>query len=69
MLEDGRSHAAGNGASRIGERVDLMEVRRPTGETESFPNVEADHLIHIREGEGRVKTDEFGAVKRSGGDS
>ncbi len=46
-----------------------MEVRRPTGETESFPNVEADHLIHIREGEGRVKTDEFGAVKRSGGDS
>ena len=47
----------------------MMEVRRPTGETESFPNVEADHLIHIREGEGRVKTDEFGAVKRSGGDS
>ena len=50
-------------------RVDLVEVRWPTGETESFPNVEADRLIHIREGEGIVKTEEFSAAKRRSVDS
>ena len=49
-------------------RVDLVEVRWPTGETESFRDVEANRLIHIREGEGIVKTEEFRAAKRSAPD-
>ena len=49
-------------------RVDLVEVRWPTGEAESFRDVEANRLIHIREGEGIVKTEEFRAAKRSAPD-
>ena len=49
-------------------RVELVEVRWPTGEAESFRDVEANRLIHIREGEGIVKTEEFRAAKRSAPD-
>ena len=46
------------------KRVDLVEVRWPTGKIESFSDVEANCLIHIREEEGVVKTEKFFSAKR-----
>ena len=60
---------AGDGAPRIGERVDSMEVRWADRRDGVISHVEVDRLIHIREGEGIVRTDEFGAAKRSATES
>jgi hypothetical protein len=42
-------------------KVDLLEVRWPNGNTESFRNIEADRLVHIREGKGIVAMERFQA--------
>ena len=49
-------------------RAERVEVRWPTGAIESFSDVEADRLIHVHEGEGIVKTEEFPAAKRRAAD-
>ena len=43
------------------ESADRVEVRWPSGESESFQAIEGNRLIYIREGEGIVREEEFGA--------
>ena len=46
-------------------RVDRIEVRWPSGLTESFANVEVNQLILIQEGRGIVRTERFPAKNHS----
>ena len=41
-------------------RVDSIQVVWPNTESETFPNVGADQLIYVKEGEGIVRTERFG---------
>ena len=41
-------------------RVDSIQVEWPNTESETFPNVGADQLIYVKEGEGIVRTERFG---------
>jgi len=41
------------------QRVDRLEVRWPSGRNEVVPNVSANQIITIREGEGIVRTSPF----------
>jgi hypothetical protein len=43
------------------DKADSVEVRWPSGETESFEEVKANRLIHVKEGEGIVREEEFRA--------
>jgi hypothetical protein len=43
------------------DRVDLVEVAWPSGLSESFRNIAADYLLAIRESEGIVRREKFGA--------
>jgi hypothetical protein len=47
----------GLGAS---DRVDLVEIAWPSGSSETFRNIAADHLLVIRESEGIVRREKFG---------
>ena len=43
------------------DQADKVEVRWPSGETESFDAVKANRLIHVKEGQGTVREEEFRA--------
>jgi enediyne biosynthesis protein E4 len=45
-------------------KVDLLEIRWPSGQVEVLKEVKADQLIHVREGEGIVKTMAFDHVRK-----
>jgi hypothetical protein len=45
-------------------KIDLIEVRWPNGQVESFKDLQPNRLISVREGSGIVKTVEFTAPKR-----
>ena len=40
-----------------------LTIRWPNGVTEKIPNVEADHLVVIREGSGIERRQKFGPMK------
>jgi hypothetical protein len=41
------------------DRVDLIEVRWPSGQLDSIKNVSVNRVIYVKEGAGIVKTDVF----------
>jgi len=41
------------------ERVELLEIRWPSGQVDTLKDLAADRLYHVKEGEGVVKTIEF----------
>ena len=43
------------------DKADSVEVRWPSGEAESFGAVKANRLVHVKEGEGIVREEEFRA--------
>ena len=43
------------------ERVDLIEIRWPSGQVDSIKNVAVNRVIYVKEGAGIVKTDIFAA--------
>jgi enediyne biosynthesis protein E4 len=45
------------------EKVDLLEVRWPSGTVQTLKDLRANQLFHIKEGEGVVKTQQFGRTK------
>ena len=40
-------------------KVDLLEIRWPSGQTDQLKNVSANQLIFVKEGEGIVRTMQF----------
>jgi hypothetical protein len=53
-------------------KVNLLEIRWPSGYVEELKNLEVDCVVHVKEGQGIVKVDVFrprraaGEGKRSG---
>jgi hypothetical protein len=43
------------------EKIDLLEIRWPSGQVDTLKDVKADQLIYVKEGQGIVKTMQFGA--------
>src|SRR5205814_2958178 len=41
------------------ERVDLVEIRWPSGQIDTIKNVSVNRVIYVKEGAGIVKTDAF----------
>jgi hypothetical protein len=41
------------------QRVELLEVRWPSGQVDTLKNVEVNRLIYVKEGQGIVRTEEF----------
>lgn len=46
------------------EKVDLLEIRWPSGQVDAVKDLKANQLVYVREGEGVVRTQQFGAQKR-----
>jgi hypothetical protein len=45
-------------------RVELLEVRWPSGQVDTTKNVQANRLVYVKEGQGIVKTEELNGVKK-----
>jgi hypothetical protein len=43
------------------EKVDLLEIRWPSGQVDALKDVKADQLVYVKEGQGIVKTTQFSA--------
>jgi len=41
------------------DKVDLLEIRWPSGQVDTLKEVKADQLIYVKEGQGIVKTAQF----------
>ncbi len=46
------------------EKVELLEIRWPSGQVDTLKDVKANQLIYVKEGEGIVKSMQFEARKR-----
>ncbi|HKC70711.1 MAG TPA: ASPIC/UnbV domain-containing protein, partial [Terriglobales bacterium] len=42
------------------EKVELMEIRWPSGQVDTLKDVPADQVIYVQEGKGIVRTMKFG---------
>src|SRR5271170_7556662 len=47
------------------EKVELLEIRWPSGQVDTLKDVKANQLIVVKEGQGIVKTQTFEAVKKA----
>jgi hypothetical protein len=47
------------------EKVDLLEIRWPSGAVETLKEIKVNQLIHVKENEGIVKTQQFGATRNA----
>jgi hypothetical protein len=47
------------------EKVDLLEIRWPSGQIDSIKNIKPNQLIYVKEGAGIVRTAQFEIAKRS----
>ena len=47
------------------DKVDLLEVRWPSGQMDTMKDVKVNQLVTVKEGQGIVKTEEFPAAKKS----
>src|SRR5438105_627393 len=47
------------------EKVELLEIKWPSGQIDRISKVAANRLIYVKEGQGIVKTMEFGAKRKS----
>jgi enediyne biosynthesis protein E4 len=46
------------------EKVDLLEIRWPSGAVEELKDVKANQLIYVKEGQGIIKTQQFNNEKK-----
>src|SRR5256714_3502112 len=46
-------------------RVELLEINWPSGQVDRVPKVDVNRLVYVKEGQGIVKTMEFGAKRKS----
>jgi enediyne biosynthesis protein E4 len=46
-------------------KVDLLEIRWPSGQLDTLKDVKADQLIYVKEGQGIVKTMQFGGTAKT----
>jgi hypothetical protein len=44
-------------------KVDLLQIRWPSGHTDELKNIDVDRVIHVKEGQGIVKQDTFKSSK------
>ena len=47
------------------DKVELLEVRWPSGQVDTMKDVKVNQLVMVKEGQGIVKTEEFAAAKRT----
>jgi len=47
------------------EKVDLLEIRWPSGQVDTLKEVKPNQLVVVEEGKGIVRTEQFGAAKKS----
>jgi hypothetical protein len=47
------------------EKVELLEIRWPSGVVETLKEIKVNQLIHVKENEGIVKTQQFGATRNA----
>jgi len=52
------------GLGKVG-KVDLLEIRWPSGQVDTLKDVKADQLIYVKEGQGIVKTMQFGGTAKT----
>ena len=45
------------------DKVDLLEIRWPSGQVDTMKDVKANHLVYVKEGEGIVRTTQFDGSK------
>jgi hypothetical protein len=46
------------------DRVDLIEIRWPSGQVDTLKDIKADQLIYVKEGQGIVKTMQFSGTSK-----
>src|SRR5206468_10868775 len=46
------------------QRVELLEIRWPSGQVDTLKHLETNRLAHVKEGQGIVKTEEFASSHR-----
>ena len=46
------------------EKVDLLEIRWPSGQTDTLKDVKANQVIYVKEGEGITRTMQFPPKKK-----
>jgi hypothetical protein len=46
------------------QRVELLEIRWPSGQVDTLKNLDANRLVYVKEGQGIVKTEEFASSHR-----
>ena len=49
------------------EKVDLLEIRWPSGQTETLKNLPANQLVYVKEGAGIIRSLKFPAGKKVAG--
>ena len=49
------------------EKVDLLEIRWPSGQTETLKDVKPNQLVFVKEGEGLVRTMQFPTAQTKSG--
>jgi hypothetical protein len=42
------------------EKVDAMEIRWPSGQVDTLKGIEANQLLHVKEGQGIIRSEKFG---------
>ncbi|HMK20869.1 MAG TPA: CRTAC1 family protein [Terriglobales bacterium] len=47
------------------EKVDVLEIRWPSGQVDTLKDVKANQLIYVKEGAGITRTEQFGYSKRA----
>ena len=46
-------------------KIDVLEVRWPSGQVDTLKDVKVNQLVYIKEGQGIIKTEEFKAAKKT----
>ena len=45
-------------------KVDLLEIRWPSGQVDTLKDLKADQLVYVKEGQGIVRSEQFAAVAK-----
>ena len=49
------------------EKVELLEIRWPSGQTDTLKDIKSNQLLYVKEGEGLVRTVQFESLKKAKG--
>ena len=47
------------------EKVDVLEIRWPSGQVDTLKDIKANQLIFVKEGEGIIRTMQFSKASKS----